>query len=180
MVATDLPRAIVGVDESLPGLRALRCAVEAARRRRGALVAVRAWWVTPTWPFRLSPRSWWEGMSQETLAYIVRAFSAAMTGQPGDVALNMAAPEGAPGPELVRLAEREDDLLVIGSRQPTLLGRILRNHRVALLATRELSGARRTATHMAKTGTTRAVSQKLVGEARRLVDLSTPGDGRCG
>jgi nucleotide-binding universal stress UspA family protein len=96
-----------------------------------------------------------------------------MIDAPRDVDIRIATVRGLPGPELVRLADRDDDLLVVGSRQRTLLGRMLRG-----------STARYCAGHahcpvlvvprppLAKAGTTRALMRQLHREIHKLVDAA--------
>lgn len=183
---TDAARVIVGVDASLSGLRALRCAVAEARRRQCILVAVRVLRPVPAWSPDLVQLPGQDEMSQEgsdritreAFAYIARAFGAAFVDAPRDVRLQLAAPAGAVGLELVRLAAREDDLLVVGSRQPTLLGRISHGATVKHCLRHASCPVLVVPPHaLAKTGTTRALSHQLVREASRLVDMSIQGEG---
>jgi nucleotide-binding universal stress UspA family protein len=107
-------RVIVGVDESLAALRALRVGLAEARRRGAELHAVRAWTV--------GPRYYGAGVAylppdEPKLAaeMVAEAFREAMGGPPVDVGLTVALPEGEPAGALVRYADRDDDLLVVGA-----------------------------------------------------------------
>ena len=171
MTHDEASRVIVGVDDGLAGLHALRRAVTETRRRRCLLLAVRIWSVTPAWSSLVITSGWLDGMGQEAMAAAGRTFASAMFGPPRDVVVRVEVAEGEPGPELVRLADREDDLLVVGSRQRTLFAGIW-----------HCSTARYCVRHancpvlvvpppaLAKAGSTHALSEQLLREARRLVD----------
>ncbi len=107
------PRVVVGVDESLAGLRALRTAVSEARRRKAQLHAIRVWALNG------SARSAYQVIDQRrhaAIASVEAAFVAAMGGVPFDldVVLQVVA-GGNPARILVRSADRDDDLLVVGA-----------------------------------------------------------------
>src|SRR4051812_47328415 len=77
-------RVIVGVEESVAGLRALRSAVAVARRRDANLYAVRAGtFASPR--LGQEPGNWQVDIEREAAATIQRAFGAAMGGIPRDV-----------------------------------------------------------------------------------------------
>jgi nucleotide-binding universal stress UspA family protein len=169
MASDKASRVIVGVDEGLAGLHALRCAVTEARRRRGTLLAVRVWSIGLAWP--PGGPAWQEEMSQEAMMAAGRAFTAAMVEPPRDVVVRVATVQGAPGPELVRLADRDDDLLVVGSGQRKLFGRMSHGSTARYCAGHAGCPVLVVPPHaLARAGTTRALSQQLLREARRLVD----------
>lgn len=105
-------RVIVGISDSVCGLRALRLAVAEARRRDLSLHAVRAWTMqrgaglpgVPT----VDARAEWGTV-------VVRQVFDDIGGVPTDLTVVMATFEGAPGPTLVSYADRDDDLLVVGA-----------------------------------------------------------------
>jgi nucleotide-binding universal stress UspA family protein len=174
MMSTDArARVIVGVDESLAGLAALRCAVAEARRRQATLIAVRVWSLPVDWPPSPLGYQGHDDPARQAEDVVGRAFASALVAAPQDLDIRIATMRGLPGPELVRLADREDDLLVVGSRQRTLLGRMLRgstatycvNHAdcPVLVVPRP---------PLAKAGTTRALSRQLHREMRKLVDAA--------
>jgi len=118
------PRVVVGVDESLAGLRALRSAVEEARRRNAQLHAIRVWM------FNGTARSAYQLIDQHrqaAIASVETAFVEAMGGVPFDldVVLQVMA-GGNPGQILVQAASRDDDLLVVGATGGSPLLRFLR------------------------------------------------------
>ena len=115
---------IVGVDNSLAALRALREAVEQARRRGVALLAVRAF--RPAGPdYRTTPGSGlgfnqfgggppWELAERQAQAVVEAAFTSTLGGFPSDLPVQILAVPGFPGHVLVKAAHRTDDLLVVG------------------------------------------------------------------
>jgi nucleotide-binding universal stress UspA family protein len=123
MNVTLRPRVIVGVDESMAGLRALRVAVEEARRRGASLHAVRAWTAPATWGGVGVP-VWRQEMTAGAVEEIRRAFDEALGGLPRDLTVVLVTGEGPAGPVLSRHAYRDSDLLVVGARRPGLLGRV--------------------------------------------------------
>jgi nucleotide-binding universal stress UspA family protein len=122
-------RVIVGVHDCLAGLQALRCAVAEARRRATPLCAVRAW----TFPYAgqaVGLRAWRQELVDEAAMIVYGAFTTALGGLPEDLDLRVVAPEGGPARALVELADRDDDLLVVGHCQRRGLRRV-RSHSVA-------------------------------------------------
>jgi nucleotide-binding universal stress UspA family protein len=109
-------------------------------------------------------------MSEQAVETIHRAFVAALAAQPRDVSAEIVSRQGAPGPELVRLADRDDDLLVVGSRQRTLLGRALHGSTAGYCVTHANCPVTVVPYAFAKAGTERALSRQLQRELRRLVD----------
>ncbi|WP_438290918.1 universal stress protein [Streptomyces sp. HUAS TT7] len=111
-------RVVVGVSGSLGSLAALRAAVDEARNGGRALVAVTAW-EPPEGEilYARNPDSAWaayhEDLARETLD---RAVEEALGGLPEDVAGRKLVVRGKAGRVLCALADRPEDLLVIGAR----------------------------------------------------------------
>lgn len=106
-------RVIVGIQESVAGLRALRMAVAEARRRGASLYALRAWpYSSPVRGAVVPP--WQDDLAQEAANVVRRAFDVTMGGIPTDFDVFIATVEGAPGPALVRFADRDEDVLCVG------------------------------------------------------------------
>jgi nucleotide-binding universal stress UspA family protein len=165
-------RVIVGVDECPAGLRALRYAVAEARRRGATLVAARIWSVLVPWPPTALEQITHDEMSEQAVQTVHRAFLAALAGPPRDVSVQIRSIHGAPGPELVRLADREDDLLVVGSRQRTALGRAVHGSTARYCVTHATCPVLVVPHELAKAGTERALSRRVQREVQRLVDAS--------
>ncbi len=109
-------RVIAGVSGSLRSLGALRAGVEEARKAGVPLVAVLAW--TPAGgelAYRRAPcpilMKLWEQAARERLT---EAFDAAFGGVPAGLTVRGMVVRGRAGPLLVELADRPDDLLVVG------------------------------------------------------------------
>jgi nucleotide-binding universal stress UspA family protein len=115
MAAQSFARVVVGVDESLAGLAAVRFAVAQARCLDVVVHAVRAWVFTPPWQHP-SNRRWRSEIAGEADRCVQAAFAAATGGPPADVTVQAAVREGVAGQVLVDYADREDDLLVVGGR----------------------------------------------------------------
>jgi nucleotide-binding universal stress UspA family protein len=121
-------RVVVGVHGSLGSLQALRLAAEEARARQVVLVPVIAW--TPpggdfserSHPSPYLRRIWRDAARQR----LVDAFDAGLGGLPDDLRVASQVERGEPGPVLVDVADRSDDLLVIGTGRRSLIGRALR------------------------------------------------------
>ncbi len=166
-------RVIVGVDESLAGLHALRRAVAEARRRRAPLTAVRVWSLPLHWPPSPMGYPGHEDLATQAEQVVHRAFTSAMIGAPHDLDIQIATVQGLPGSELVRLADRDDDLLVVGSRQRTLFRRVLRGSTATYCVNHADCPVLVVPRHaLAKAGTTRALSRRLRRDMRRLVDAT--------
>ncbi|WP_053725777.1 universal stress protein [Streptomyces sp. WM6378] len=109
---------VVGVSGSLGSLAALRAAVDEARNSGRALAAVTAW-EPPEGEilYARNPDSAWaayhEDLARETLD---RAVEEALGGLPEDVAVRKLVVRGKAGRVLCALADRPQDLLVIGAR----------------------------------------------------------------
>jgi nucleotide-binding universal stress UspA family protein len=125
---TTVRRIIVGVHGSLGSLQALRYAAEEARERCVPLVPVIAW-VPPGGDAaersRPSPylRQFWR---EEARKRLWAAFEAGLGGVPADLTVEPHVERGATGEVLVLLADRPDDLIVIGTGRRGLLTRGLR------------------------------------------------------
>jgi nucleotide-binding universal stress UspA family protein len=119
MASHSEPNIIVGASASLSGLAALRFAVAEARRRHiDRVIAVRAW---PD-ASRSSP-PWATDLVRLCLADIDAAIKMAFVAPPTDLILEPLAPRGRPGPELVRLAHDDGDLIVVGTGRRYRIGR---------------------------------------------------------
>ena len=124
MATRQVGRVVVGVDDSLTGLRALRVAVAEARRRGAQLHAVRVWTIGALGgPGMVYLKA---DVANLAAATVTRAFLAAMGGVPRDVTVVVALPEGERVAVLTAYADRDDDLLVIGSAQRSFPGRLFR------------------------------------------------------
>ena len=121
-------RIIVGVHGSLGSLQALRYAAAEARERSAALVPVIAW-VPPGGDanerYRPAPhlRQVWREAARKTLW---EAFDTGLGGMPADLHVEPHVERGDTGQVLVLLADRPDDLLVIGTGRRGVLTRALR------------------------------------------------------
>lgn len=111
-------RVVVGVSGSLGSLTALGRAAEEARHRGAELWPVLAWEPPGGDPTaRRSPAATamvpeWERLARERLVGALReVFGVTGTGLPGQALVA----RGAPGPVLVRIVDREGDLLVVGA-----------------------------------------------------------------
>jgi nucleotide-binding universal stress UspA family protein len=120
-------RVIVGVSWSSECLPAVRCAAEVARAHGVPLIPVLAW-LPPggdvadrNHPSPILRRAWADAARMR----LRNALEAAFGGLPPDVCTQPQVVRGEPGQALVRIACREDDLLVIGAGRRSRLGRIL-------------------------------------------------------
>lgn len=105
-------RVIVGVNRSVAGLRALRVAVTRARDLGLELWAVRTWETDIGYGDLALQRAQHARLRAEQ--HIVDAFADIAGGVPEALPVRSIATFGHPGPELVRMARRDDDLLVVG------------------------------------------------------------------
>jgi len=121
-------RVIVGVDDSLAGLQALREAVGIARQRGTEVLAVRTYYHSlaaessfDCWPVAArSPTFMLAPLRQDVCEHLARAFvkhafSEAMGGVPDDVPVDIVTTYEPTHRALTTAAELEADLLVIGS-----------------------------------------------------------------
>jgi nucleotide-binding universal stress UspA family protein len=123
MTSEESGRVFVGVNDCLAGLQALRCAVVEARRRNAPLCAVRAWTI-PYAGQGVGLRAWRQELIDDAALTAYGAFTTALGGLPGDLEVRVIAPEGAVARCLVELADRDDDLLVVGDCQRRGLHRL--------------------------------------------------------
>ncbi|KUN09861.1 hypothetical protein AQI95_02540 [Streptomyces yokosukanensis] len=121
-------RVVVGVCGSLGGATALSRAAVEARRRGAELWPVLAWeppegdLASRRFPATTAMVPQWEQLARERLAEALReAFGGPETGLSGQALVV----RGAPGPALVRTADRADDILVVGAGQRGRLHRAL-------------------------------------------------------
>jgi nucleotide-binding universal stress UspA family protein len=119
-------RVVVGVSGSAESLHALRHGVELARQYEATLIAVNAQPAAPAGRFR--PRGapaaepW-----QHTACTVVRtAFDEALGGLPRGLDCVLLAAPGRPGPALLAVAERANDVLVLGARRGPGVSRLIR------------------------------------------------------
>ncbi|MGW2210768.1 universal stress protein [Streptomyces sp. NPDC001781] len=121
-------RVVVGVSGSLGSLTALGRAADEARRRGAQLWPVLAW-EPPGGDLaaRRSPAATvmvpeWERLARERLVKaLCDVFGGTDTGVPGQAIVV----RGVPGPALVRITDREDDILVVGAGERGRLHRAL-------------------------------------------------------
>lgn len=128
-------RVVVGIDDSPGGLAALRWAVDFARSRRAALVAVRAWGLG-------LPRHGGRRLRGDGRGHVVFAFRGAEPRQAAaeltrralrtvagdtseDLDITIETPEGDPGPVLTTTASAGTDVLVVGTAYRGGLKRIV-------------------------------------------------------
>ena len=113
MNTTREPRVVVGVDDSLSGLQALRFATAEARRRGVGLRAIRAWQFATPW-HEQNAGLFRAAMVDAAAMVLHDAFHQAMGGLPKDVSVEALAIQGPAALVLVDQAGGQDDLLVVG------------------------------------------------------------------
>jgi nucleotide-binding universal stress UspA family protein len=132
-MAADGLRVIVGVSGSVGSLHALRCAVTEARLRDRAVWSVIAW--APNGGEFANTRSPSVSLLRRSrdaaTARMLTAWDEALGGVPADLTVRMVASRGAPGAQLVRFADRRNDLLVVGVGTRTTLGRAVTGRSVS-------------------------------------------------
>jgi nucleotide-binding universal stress UspA family protein len=106
-------RVVVGVADSPSGLRALRWAVEEARRRGIGLCAVRTWRFDVTWKGP-DVHQWRTEVAEAAKGTLYATFAKAVGGVPADLAVEVLTAEGPVGQVLVDQAG-EDDMVVVGA-----------------------------------------------------------------
>jgi nucleotide-binding universal stress UspA family protein len=117
-MTSDPPRVFVGLDGSLPSLRALRVAVWEARRSGGEVHAVH---VRPAARpereigLRRGARRVDAGLDRQSEALISTWVGMALGEPPCDVVIRPRVLAGRPGPTLASLAWLDTDLIVVGS-----------------------------------------------------------------
>ncbi|MFJ5975012.1 universal stress protein [Streptomyces sp. NPDC093060] len=111
-------RVVVGVSGSLGSLTALGRAADEARRRGAELWPVLAWeppggdQTARRFPASAAMVEEWERLARERLVGALReVFGGTDTGLPGQTLVA----RGAPGWALVQIADRKDDILVVGA-----------------------------------------------------------------
>jgi nucleotide-binding universal stress UspA family protein len=113
MDTTRKPRVVVGVDDSLSGLEALRFATAEAGRRGVGLRAVRAWQFATPW-HEQNAGQYRAAMVDEAAMVLHDAFQHAMGGLPKEITVEALAIEGSAARALTDQASAPDDLLVVG------------------------------------------------------------------
>lgn len=107
-------RVIVGTQDSVAGLQALRRGIDEARRRGATVHLVRAVNAPARNPGGALWHTQWAVWAAE---YAQLALVTALGGIPRDVEVRTVVLEGPAGPALVDFADRDDDLLVVGDAQ---------------------------------------------------------------
>jgi nucleotide-binding universal stress UspA family protein len=115
-VSRVIGRVVVGVSGSPESLHALRHAVQLARQYDATLIAVNAASVRAG-RGRPERREGHEGhLWQRAASLVLRdAFDEGLGGLPKDLGCVLLAAPGAPGPALVAVADRANDVLVLGA-----------------------------------------------------------------
>jgi nucleotide-binding universal stress UspA family protein len=114
------PRVFVALDGSLASLAALRYAVSEARRREAHLHAVR---VLPSATRGMAGLDEGSTYLDQVRDGVWMSFEEALGEVPRDLDVSAVALRGSPGPTLAGLADRPDDLLVLGVGAGGPLGR---------------------------------------------------------
>lgn len=118
-------RTVVGVSSSPAALAALVRGVEEARRRNAELVVVRAFAsLGDPQPVLVTEPATIRMLRHRAAAAIERAFGS-IGGAPYDLDVSRATPVGSTGQALVSLADRPDDLLIVGRDRHRMLHRLL-------------------------------------------------------
>jgi nucleotide-binding universal stress UspA family protein len=128
MAATG-QRVIVGVDGSQGSVQALLAATAEARRLNAELHAVCAWTPPGGEVAELrarSPRELHRVWEDAAAARLDHTFAQAFGGIPADLAVERSIIRGAAGPALVHLADRPDDILVVGTGAQDVRGALRR------------------------------------------------------
>jgi nucleotide-binding universal stress UspA family protein len=116
-------RVVLGVHDSLSGLRAVRRAVAEAQARGAVLHAVRAWTQRSTGcPVPVPAHQ--QDLDDAAASRVRDAFNAALGGLPVDIEVRIVTVQGPVGPVLVGYANREEDLLVVGVGRHCLIARV--------------------------------------------------------
>ena len=118
-------RVVLGVSGSPENLHALRHAVQLARHYEATLIAVNAQPIRSRLPRPRRGSPVW----QHSASLVIRtAFEDGLGGLPADVECVLLAAPGQPGPALVGVADRANDVLVLGTarrRGPRLARRTI-------------------------------------------------------
>ncbi|MDH6137825.1 nucleotide-binding universal stress UspA family protein [Kitasatospora sp. MAA4] len=120
-------RVVVGVSGSRGSAAVLRRALEEAARRDAVLVPVLAWTPVGGEPaYRAHPcpplAKLWEQRAADQLDAVL---AQALGGRPAGVRIEPMVVRGEAGPVLAQVADRPDDLLVVGTGRRGTLARIL-------------------------------------------------------
>lgn len=121
-------RVVVGVHGSLGSLQALRWAAEEARDRNVVLIATVAWMppggdlAERTHPSSFLRQTWRDAARQQLLD----AFDNGLGGLPHDIEVHARVERGETGSVLVDVADKPDDLLVIGTGRRSFISRTFR------------------------------------------------------
>jgi nucleotide-binding universal stress UspA family protein len=162
---------VVGIDESLAGLAALRYAVAEARRRGCGLRAVRAWQLGAWrgYDAGAGDAAAAEAVAEDAAATVRRAFDSAMGGVPRDIEIQAGVVEGAVVPALIAQVTSAQDVLVVGAsrrRGLSWLSRVDRHCvRIAPCPVVVVPGP-----ELARANGRRALARAVQREARRYVD----------
>jgi nucleotide-binding universal stress UspA family protein len=121
------------VSGSVGSLHALRCAVSEARLRDRAVWSIIAW--APNGGEFANTRSPSVSLLRRSrdaaIARMLTAWDEALGGVPADLTVRMVASRGSPGAQLVRIADRRSDLLVVGVGARAVLGRVVTGRSVS-------------------------------------------------
>ena len=162
-------RVIVGIEDSVTGLQALRHGVAEARRRQATVYALRAWSGGTSMQLG-APPSWRVELAAAAAQLAQQAFVTALGGIPPDIEVRVVAVEETAGRALVTFADRDDDLLVVGDSQRPGLAR-LRSGRVARYCARHAVCPVLVVPPPALARIGRISARELTREVRRLVDV---------
>jgi nucleotide-binding universal stress UspA family protein len=116
MPAYEPQRVVIGVQDSIAGVNALRRGVAEARRRHATVYAVRASTSRRASGY-LAGRTRRVEQTTRAAQSALDVFVRAVGGIPPDVEVRVIAVDEPAGPALVSFADREDDLLVVGDAQ---------------------------------------------------------------
>jgi nucleotide-binding universal stress UspA family protein len=169
MSSTKEQRVIIGIEDSVTGLQALRHGVAEARRRRATVYALRAWSGGTSMQLGVPP-SWRVELAAASAQLARQAFVTALGGIPSEVEVRVVAVEEIAGRALVAFADRADDLLVVGDSQRAGLAR-LRSGRVARYCTRHAVCPVLVVPPPALARIGRISARELTREAQRLVNI---------
>jgi len=110
---TEISRVVVGVGDIEDGVRPLAWALAEARRRGAELHALRAWHAIDA-PGPLT-ENWHDRLEQEARETLLSAVDIATGGVPPDFSRRLFTCQGDAADVLLRYADRDDDLLVLGT-----------------------------------------------------------------
>jgi nucleotide-binding universal stress UspA family protein len=122
MPERDTGRVVVGISATLAGYQALRYAIAEACERNARLSAVRAF----RSPGAGGGAQWRDALVEAATKDVCDVFDGAVGGAPPDVPMTVVVRIGEPGRILVAIANRPDDLLIIGGCGARRLGWVRR------------------------------------------------------